>query len=373
MIFVFPVYDNSICISKSTHDALLGPGPTYSPCANHKSTEIHTVCFVPGPWVSKTSIVLADDRRFVLDGHNTGMMIPHLSPMMDNLMLLPTLLGSSCSWPFVSASRSVGKKCVVGFLPLLAPYIFCDSPKEGKSNSDAEAAELKKDGKMRMLVVGEVPAPRLPVASAMSGAASDAAKKVGSMKSKLGSAAGGTKLGKLAGKAAGTKLGGFAKSIVKVNGKGIIYIPMGKTVMMRMSLADLLAGWARIFVANAASAIGGLMVKDWKFKDNGIMDRDAMARVGRKKLAEYMAVSTVNKVCWDGLIKSMAMDAKIKAPYGIFSYSPATGKGSYGWWGTFETGGEWPFDFKGLNALPKEFLETKPIETLAQTPNIAAG
>ena len=135
MLPVFLVYPSSACVSNSTHEAAL-PGPVYPYLANHDSTELHPVKWVPGPWVKQTKKVFADSGPFMLDGHDTGMMIPHLSPVMDNMMLPLTMLGSSCKWPFKSMKLKSEKKGHVGFFPGIAPYLHCDSPKKQDEGSD---------------------------------------------------------------------------------------------------------------------------------------------------------------------------------------------------------------------------------------------
>ena len=38
---------------------------------------------MPGPWAKFSSSVWSDAHANALDGHDTGMLIPHLSPIMD--------------------------------------------------------------------------------------------------------------------------------------------------------------------------------------------------------------------------------------------------------------------------------------------------
>lgn len=387
MFIVFPVYASSLVISKSTHQALLGPGPTYKPYGNHESREIHRVSWIPGPWVSKTESVLSDGQVFILDGHDTGMLIPHLSRIMDNLLLPVTLLTSSCTWPFVTAARSVGGKCVVGFFPKIAPFIFCDAPDAGGSSSKAEVEELGKQGKVRVLGLRDAPVK-----------ASNASKEsLALLRRKERNRSRALALGRAGGKHAiratrsAQKLAKALEPITKVDGKGLIYIPFSKTVLMQMSLSDLLKGWARLFVGNAIGALtaplftpiklGSPMVVRQNSKANPAMSlfsASATQRVTRRQIGSYLGTTLVNKAAVDGALKPMVLDMKINAPYGIFKYDINKGKGSYLYWGTFD--GVRPpeeFPIKGLQTRFNEWagkgLDTKPIDVLTQTPNVAGG
>lgn len=386
MLLVLPVYEHSIIISKSSHQALLGPGPAYKPFANHTSVEIHPVTWVPGPWVVKTKTVLADGQVFMLEGHDTGMMIPHISRNMDNLMLLVTLLTSSCTWPFVTGTRSVGGKCMVGFFPVLAPFIYCDSPDEGGTSSAAQNSELRRQRKMR--VPGRktpVSAPVPSVLMEMSDAASDgAARRAGNWKALVGAVSSRSNaLGKLLNSET-------LSTITKVDGKGVIYIPYCKTVLMRMRWAEVLAGWARLFVGNAVSAVTSRVFKPLKHpvtvrrgkrsnpQNIPIFSEALTGRLTKREVAKYVGTTLVNKTAVDGVLKSMVLDMKIKAPWGIFKYDINKGKGSYLYWCTFD--GVHPPEEFPLKGLQKHFdawagkgLDTKPIDTLTQTPNVAGA
>lgn len=372
MLYVLPVYENSLIISESTHQALLGPGPAYKPFANHRSFEVHTVTWIPGPWVVKTKTVLADGQVFMLEGHDTGMMIPHISTMMDNLMLPVTLLTSSCAWPFMTGTRSVGGKCVVGFLPFIAPFNFCDAPEDWGTDS-ATAMNGKQPSK--------------PPAKSV-----DSQPRVGNVLTRDRALAIGRSGGKyavrgavVAGKVA-SKLGPVAAQITKVDGKGLIYIPLCKTVVMRMRLTEVLAGWARIFASNAVSAVTSRVFKPLKHpatvrrgsQDIPIFSEALTDRLTKREVAKYLGTTLVNKAAVDGVLKSMVLDMKIKAPYGVFKYDINKGKGSYLYWGTFD--GVHPpeeFPLKGLqshfDAWAGKGLDTKPIDTLTQTPNVAGA
>src|SRR5690606_34515292 len=105
------------------------PAPAYPYVDHHRSTELHDVSWIPGPWRKQTKkAILGDGLQIVLSGHDTGMMIPHVSPIMDNLMLPITLISSSCTWPFESFRRCAEKQPMVAFFPALAPFIYCDDP-----------------------------------------------------------------------------------------------------------------------------------------------------------------------------------------------------------------------------------------------------
>lgn len=387
MLFVLPVYEHSLIISKSTHQALLGPGPAYKPYSNHTSVEIHPVTWVPGPWVVKTKTVLADGQIFMLDGHDTGMMIPHISRIMDNLMLPVTLLTSSCTWPFTTGTRSVGDKCVVGFFPGIAPFIYCDSPEDGGSSTAAEVAALRKQRKMRVYgVKAPLPAPVPSLMMEMSDAATDgAAKRVATRKALFAPVA--DRLNKLPG---ATAAGNLLGTLTKVEGKGVIYIPMCKTVLMKMRWTEVLAGWARLFVGNAVGALTSRMFKPLRHPVTVIRGKKSNPKVipvfsealtGRltgREVAKYLGTTLVNKTAVDGVLKSMVLDMKIKAPYGVFKYDIKKGKGSYLYWCKFD--GVHPpeeFPLEGLqsrfNAWAGKGLDTKPIDVLTQTPNVAGG
>jgi hypothetical protein len=63
------------------------PGPAYPHVDEQPSCEVHLVELIPGPGAHWADTVLANGARLTLEGHDTGMMIPHLSPIMDNLLL----------------------------------------------------------------------------------------------------------------------------------------------------------------------------------------------------------------------------------------------------------------------------------------------
>jgi hypothetical protein len=74
----------------------------------------------------------------------------------------------------------------------------------------------------------------------------------------------------------------------------------------------------------------------------------------------------------------MVLDMKIKAPYGVFKYDIKKGKGSYLYWCKFD--GVHPpeeFPLEGLQSRFNDWagkgLDTKPIDVLTQTPNVAGG
>ena len=102
MLPVFPVYPFSLCVSESTHEGAL-PGPAYPYFKNNRSTEVHTVMWIPGPWVKKTGSVLGDANVLMLEGHDTGMMIPHISPLMDNLLPHPPFVDDPQQLPEVAS------------------------------------------------------------------------------------------------------------------------------------------------------------------------------------------------------------------------------------------------------------------------------
>lgn len=366
MLPVFPVYPYSLCMSSSTHEGAL-PSPAYPYFANNNSTEVHPVVLIPGPWVKKTTKVFCDANALILDGHNTGMMIPHLSPIMDNLMLPLTMLGSSCSWPFRSFKVESEGKGLIGFFPAYAPFVYCDSPKEGKSSSDAAQP---KPG-----------APKSP----------DLGERALAAKERMGTAAKAKLPGRAKLKAIGDKTG-FKMSI---SGRGRVYIPACKTIMMRMNLAELLIGWATFLAAKALDALVGAAFKQLPTPgtkhlsrlDSDVARRRALetfsknrARVlsaaARKEVMQHIAQQTTLKVAKDGIAKSLVLDSKIKAPYGLFSYSFADQKGKFLWWGEFEAA-PLPIEWRGLRGETMKALDQAyqpPVEALiADNPNHASA
>jgi hypothetical protein len=344
MFYMFPVYDISLVVSKSTHQALLGPTPP-TPVANHESIEIHPVELVPGPWVVKTKTVRADGFAFVLDGHDTGMLIPHIPNVAAVDYMLPlTMLSSSCTWPFVTGSRSADGKCAVGFFPGFAPFIYCDSPQPGGTSSKAL------EGKNAARTGSNSKRPQAPA------------------KPRLESSAKGDKVPSPTLAA----LSDIIDVVTKIDGRGLIYIPPAKTVLMRVSFADFLEGWMRIAVAQA---VKGLVDKFFAPVHEGnpvLFSRRVAERVAWKEIKDHAVHSLASTALVDGAVKSIVMDAKIKAPFGVYTFSFAEGKGTYLYYGEFD-GKPWTFEFKGLGHYPAQLFQTKPVDILTQTPNVCEG
>lgn len=370
MLPVFPVYPHSLCISKSTHAGCL-PGPAYPYFDNNSSTEVHTVKWIPGPWVKQTGSVLGDSNVMMLSGHDTGMMIPHLSPIMDNLMLPLTLVGSSCSWPFSSFKVNSKGAGLVGFFPAYAPYIYCDAPAADKPSSDALKAKKP---------------PSAP------GGLGD---KVIQAKGKFAAGAK-AKAAKLPGRAKLKALGEKTGFSMSVSGRGRIYIPTCKTVMMRMSLAEILLGWAKVLVAKAFDALVGAALKHLKLGHSlrpARLDSDAarrlamrefsagqarvLSKAAQRELLETFAVNLAWKCGYEGVVKSVILDGKLKLPYGLFSMSLSSSKGTFLWWGELE-GPPTPIDFKGFRGETMEALngvvyQPEVDDMLADNPNHATA
>lgn len=353
---MIPVYPWSICITKSTHEGML-PGPTYPYFANHQSTEVHTVQWVPGPWAKFSRSVWSDAHANALDGHDTGMLIPHLSPIMDNLLLPLTLLGSSCKWPFASFKTSADAKGVIGFFPLYAPYLHCDSPKQ-----DADSSDDMQDG---MRSQGKVQAPggkqRQVMGKARAGKLDKRRKRVANRYAP-----------------AKEKLDAPSKSL-GIEGTGKIYIPTCKTVLMTFSLGELMVGWAKLLTFKGLDALAGVALRPFRLGTRGPLkrfDTDVAREAGARLLArgmqnaaargasrqamaaagQYAGLKLADKALFDGILKSMVLDGKVKLPYGLFSYSPSTGKGTFLKWGSFE-GQPAPFEFGGVRGAGAEVYD----------------
>jgi|GEM_PF-4147582 len=353
MFPVFPVYRTSLCISKSTHAGAL-PGPTYPYFDNHASTEIHIVCMVPGPWVKAAGTVRSDSTHPVLSGHNTGMLIPHMSPVMDNILILVTLLSSTCRWPFASFKVKMEGQGVVGFFPAYAPFIYCDAPKEDAPSSDATQDKLASKGEVKL---------RTGAPARKFGPSNVKSKKIKKrlrahykpLTDKVDKARGGKK-----------------------KGRGVIYVPTAKTVMMKFSILEILAGWAQVLITEAFNALAGAILKPLKFDSGRLLkrlDQDTARRVGEqavrkawkdtmstkieaaKELLRYTGMDFANKALFDGMLKAMILDGKVKMPYGLFSFHAGSGKGTFLKWGEFE-GPAAPFEFDGARgALKREVAE----------------
>lgn len=355
---IHTVYPNSTCISLSTHPGAL-PSPAYPYFPNHKSVELYPVELFRGYWAETSSKTFGDGQPYVLAGHDTGMMIPHLSPVMDNLMIGLTLLCSSCTWPFATIRRKVEGKGIVGFRPVIAPYIYCDEHAEDEPTSDAVQAKK---------------APNL---------------KIGQRK----------KSSLIKGKPKLEKAAKFGKSFV--SGMGLIYIPVKKTVALEMSPLELLAGWA-MFVgqkgldAAAGKLTGYMSVPKGKFKrlDSDAARRRGLQAVSRKRMRGKVARKArrqalkelggglAEKAVVDGLkgVGGMAFGREYKAPFGIYSYDFAEGKGTVLWHeyeGTakFETGvGIFDEGLKGMmNKAVKDSFNPSVGEMLRNNPNFAGA
>lgn len=349
MFLVFPVYPFSLCVSKSTHEGAL-PGPAYPYFKNNRSTDVHTVMWLPGPWVKKTGSVFGDANVLMLAGHDTGMMIPHVSPIMDNLLLPLTLVTSGCAWPFTSIKSKSEGKGLVGFFPGYAPYIFCDAEKAG-----GESSAATQKGRPH------TPAPKVEP------------KKKG-------------KLETLADKA------GFE---FNVSGRGRVYIPGCKTIMMRMSLAELLYGWAKFLMSKVFDSIAGAALSHVKIGnkqlarlDSDVARRRALqefsghqARVlsaaARADVVNHIALEIGRKSAYDGVLKSLILDGKVKAPYGLFSYSWSKHEGTFLWWGELDGFEACPIEFKGVRGSTTEAFDGVALpyleELLADNPNHATA
>lgn len=397
MLPVFPVYTTSLCITKSVHAGAL-PGPAYPYFENHRSTEIHTVSWIPGPWVVKTTKVVGDAQVMVLDGHDTGMMIPHLSPIMDNVLLPMTLLSSSCKFPFILSAKSGEGKGFAGFFPAYAPFVYCDSETQKKKNGKKKDKESdKKDDKP----------PEQPQSS-------DYAQSVAAKKNKVltQGLASPRRKGVIERQVQG-KLNALAERSnfeMNIGGRGRICIPPKATIMMKLSLLDVLHGWMQFFAAKAFDALFGALLKKLNLKPNprqkvltkigdGRIDQIAANQLAleslkfvpdneiaelvmrglgptRKQIFDALAKDALEKGAVD-LVKSLTLDGKVKAPFGLFSYGIAGGKGTFLWWGKIDAPFV-PFNYKGLRGNSSEALKNKLYqpavnELVADNPNYAAA
>lgn len=390
MIPVLPVYPSSLCVTKSVHPGAL-PGPAYPYFPNNQSREVHTVAFVPGPWVKKSERhnVWSDSSPIILDGHNTGPGIIHVSPIMDNALLPVTIGTSSCEWPFVTFRRQIKGDGVVGFLPLIAPYMHCDSPSPGKPSSK----EVQNAGRSRP---GKKLNDKFTKVAEKRDAATQKIKRKLTRKKKAASA----KTGPSAFARFSEKTGIEMPSI---NGQGKIYIPLAKTVRMQLSLMEILSGWTQVLIGKAFDALAGAMLKRMDLGgdalsrlDNDVARRLAMqsvnrsmkseaakraARVAGAHLGRHLAVDTVNKAI-EGVTLSVVLDGEIKLPYGLFSYNIAEGKGNYLFWGTFES--SVPLDVemlptqgKGVKGWladkTKDAMLQPDVDDIADSPHYAKG
>ncbi|PRQ04062.1 hypothetical protein ENSA5_11100 [Enhygromyxa salina] len=99
--------------------------------------------------------------------------------------------------------------------------------------------------------------------------------------------------------------------------------------------------------------------------------------VERGEIGGALAVEVVRKSAYDGVLKSLILDASLKMPYGLFSYSVADGKGTILWWGEFD-GVPCAIETKGLrgvttNALKEAFYQPEVDEMLTDNPNYATA
>lgn len=413
MLPVFPVYITSLCVSKSVHPGAL-PGPAYPYFDNHRSTEIHTASFLPGPWVVRTASVFGDAQAMILEGHDTGMMIPHLSPIMDNALLPMTLLTSSCTFPFMLSSRKCRGKAVAGFFPAYAPFLFCNSeteqkpekpgepkPKQPTSSDDIQkqVTDQKKAAHQRKLhTMQQTPAAK--VLKAVDDKLNAAQQKAKAVQGKLNAAQQKVQDGLNA-------IGGKTKYQLNIKGRGRICIPTKATILMELSFADLLHGWGSFLFARSLDALfaaGLACVPRLANAKNRLAERfdesatkqkiaeglerlthkspmfrqinRAENRKARQEVYRVLAKDIASKGLTDAF-KALVTDGKVKAPLGLFNYSLADGKGTVFWWGKLD-GTPLPFDFKGLNGPAKEALKGlcyQPAvkELVADNPNYAAA
>ncbi len=368
MFLVFPVYNSSFCFSKSVHPAAL-PGPAYPYVDHHTSVEFHAVSWISGPWSSLSSTVYGDFHRLTLAGHDVGMMIPHVSTLMDNILLPLTLLTSSCKWPFVSHSKKAvpesGKeaKGLVAFMYGVVPFVHCDEPpdKQKPTNQDA-----KPDAKPAKPAVEKVDSDDLQGRrlGQKPGEAVDAAKEV-------------------------NKLASFAEAIGINKGRGIVYIPSEKTVIMSLSYGDFVLAVFDLWISKSFAALAGAMLKPLKLVSRDSLKRlDSSAALGAatswakrydagKVIYSTVAVEALwNGMLVDGVLKSQALDGKFSAPYGLFSYKLRDGKGAFLFWGSLE-GEPSPIKWKGLQTFMKDTIKDNyqpPVDIVtADNPNYAAA
>lgn len=388
MLPVFPVYILSTCVTKSFHAGAL-PSPAYPYFDNHCSREVHTVSWLPGPWVVRTASVFGDFQAMILEGHDTGMMIPHISPIMDNILLPMTLLSSSCTFLFSSSSKKCHGKGVAGFFPAYAPFLYCDAEVSQKPEKPGQ------------------PKPQQPLSS-------DEVQRTAAKKNKVRKFPGeelGPKVKAIDQKLRGAEqkvqdrlndLGDRTKYQLNIKGRGKICIPTKMTILMQLSFADFFYGWGKFLFSRSLDALIGAGLS-WlppsKKALAGRYDQSAANRLAQQGLERADATSELfrrinrledRKIQWElykelapeialktvvDNVKLLVTDGKLKAPYGLFSYGLADGKGTLLWWGKLE-GTPLPFNFKGLRGPAMEALKDtcyQPAvdELTADTPNYA--
>lgn len=221
---------------------------------------------------------LADGQSVLLEGHDSGPMLPHVCNPPDNAMLPLTLIGSSCKWPVNASRRQVEGKSVCAFLYLMIPYLHCHARKK---------AEKKPEGKK--------------------------AKPEGQQSP--------------GGDGAAEAEEGFLRDLPsQLPGLGFVMIPTGpQTTQVPLRFWDIVAGWARVFVEMAFNSA-------WKqLKINGpaakLLQDSAKSKMNPAKgVYDRLIVEKMAEETFKGLVKGFYSGGEIGLPCNLAKFDVKTGQ-----------------------------------------------
>ncbi|NJK31999.1 MAG: hypothetical protein HC927_06015 [Deltaproteobacteria bacterium] len=293
---VYPIW---VCINKSKHEAL-SPPPAYpyQPSVDHvEFTTVHG-WFMPSQKFSKT--VKFDGVPVALEGHDSGLGIPHwASAHPANIMLPLTLLGASHKWPFTAGRRCIDGHAPATFFPGWSPYLYCVSRKKEAAPAakpDADAGPPTAGAEFKEGVAGNV-------------------------------------------KSFKENIPGFGHLCIA---------PVGTTVVLELSLGDLLLGVWRTFVEIGLSTAFSAAFKCLNL-DSVWGKADEALEPLQKELAEQLTDKEVSKAVASyyrrklrdkfvqDAVKGVANDRQLTLPYKLATFDLDTGElKGYSW--SHETG-----------------------------------
>jgi hypothetical protein len=235
----------------------MSPPPVFPPIPMMPHVELpHTVRWSP-MGASFTTTVMGDGQCLCQLGNDSGIGVLHVSIPPTNPELVLTILTSACKWVMSSGAVQGNGKALVGWFPILCPYLFCGKP---------------------------VP---LPMWWA---------------------------------------------------------VPLPCTVIISMSLLDLIMGWVRILAAMAISHLVGKLMGTaggkWLSRQLNVIGGRLGQRLGARIASRFtsraarslaykfpvMFLQTAVQDTFKGLTVSLVTGGKLEAPFQLGEYNPWTGE-----------------------------------------------
>lgn len=276
----------------------MSPPPVFPPIPMMPHVELpHTVRWSP-MGASFTKKVMGDGQALCQLGNDSGIGVLHISIPPTNPELLLTIATSMCKWVMCSGAVLGDKKPLVGWFPVLCPYLFCGKP---------------------------VPMPCW------------------------------------------------------------LAVPLPCTVIISMSLLDLIIGWVRIFAAMAIAHLFNKLMDTpagkWLSRQLNVIGGRLGQRLGSRIASRFtsraarslaykfpvMFLQAAAQDTFKGLVLSPIVSGKFEAPFQLGEYNPWDGSSKVLVWDTSPADGTPTYSVNdGINSMGQPSV---PPSTSSSNPN----